>query len=338
MGETLKSRYVVFKRPFVVSIEEEEVREPSSHEVLVKTSCTLISTGTELTAYSKSFPDKSAWSDYVKYPFRPGYCNVGTVIKVGSKVKSVRVGDRVASSAHHTEYAVVSEDNVIKVPDEVPDEEAAFHTIAAGVTNSVRLAQVSLGDSVGVVGVGLLGQMTIIFSKLCGSFPLIAIDLSDARLKLASVSGAHYVINPKREDASDRVQHLTKGRMLDIVFEVTGSPEVIPWAIRLLRRMGKFIVLSSPRGITALDFHDEVNSPSRVIIGTHFSSQPTHETLQFPWTRKRNTELFFELLKNEVIDIRHLITHKFKWSEAPRVYEELWRDRTKFLGVILKWT
>jgi len=322
----------------VVDIEQEDIREPRSHEVLIKTSCTLISIGTELTAYSKSFPEGSAWSNYVKYPFRPGYCNVGVITKIGEKVKSVEVGDRVASLARHAEYVVVSEDEIVKIPEELTNEEAAFHTIAAGVMNSVRLAQVSLGDSVGVIGVGLLGQIAIIFNKLCGAFPLIAIDLSDFRLKLASISGAHYTINPSREEIHERVKALTKERMLDVVFEVTGNPQVIPWAIRLLRRMGRLIILSSPRGPTTLDFHDEVNSPSRVIIGTHFSSQPSHETLQNPWTRKRNTELFFELLRNRIISVKHLVTHKFKWYEAPRVYEELWKDRAKFLGVILDWT
>jgi len=80
---------------------------------------------------------------------------------------------------------------------------------------------------------------------------------------------------------------LTKGEITDITFEVTGNPKVIPQAIKLVKPLGKFILLSSPRGPSLLDFHDEVNAPSRIIIGTHFSSQPVYETPYNPWTRKK---------------------------------------------------
>ena len=332
---SMKSRYIVFKEPFKVSIEEEELRDIGPHEVIVKTRCTLISTGTELTAYSGQFPEASRWADYVEYPFRPGYCNVGEVVEVGSHVKEFEVGDRVASLGGHAEYVIVPERELIKIPDEVSDEEAVFHTIAAGVMNSVRLASVSLGDFVVVAGLGLLGQMAVMFSRLCGAFPVVAVDLADFRLKLAEKSGAVFTINAGREVVYEKVRELSEGRMADVVFEVTGNPSVIPEAIKLVRKLGKLIILSSPRGPSTLDFHDEVNAPSRIIIGTHFTSQPEVETLYFPWTRRRNTELFFNLLKFKVIDISHLVTHRFKWYEVEKVYSELWRDRTRFLGVIL---
>ena len=331
----MKSKYIVFKKPFEVDIEEEELRDIGPHEVLVETRCTLVSTGTELTAYSGQFPEASRWAEYVKYPFRPGYCNVGEVVEVGSRVKEFKVGDRVASLGGHAEYVIVSEHELVKIPDEVGDEKAVFHTIAAGVMNSVRLAGVSLGDFVVVVGLGLLGQMAVMFSRLCGAFPVVAVDLADFRLKLAKKSGAMFTVNASRESVYERVYKLSSGRMADIVFEVTGNPKVIPKAIKLARRLGKLIVLSSPRGPSTLDFHDEVNAPSRIIIGTHFTSQPRVETPRFPWTRKRNTKLFFKLLKYKVIDIAHLITHRFKWYEAEKIYNELWKDRTHFLGVIL---
>ena len=140
----------VFKKPFEVEIREEILREVKPNEVLIKTLCALISTGTKLTAYSSEFPKDSAWSQYIKYPFRPGYCNVGEVIKVGSNVKDIKEGDRAASLAPHQDYVIVPEDQVIKIPSEIFNEEAAFHTIAVGVMNSIRLAKVSLGDKIAI--------------------------------------------------------------------------------------------------------------------------------------------------------------------------------------------
>ena len=171
---------------------------------------------------------------------------------------------------------------------------------------------------------------------MAGAFPVIAVDLAEERLRHAKASGATATLRPDGWEGVRRaVKELTKGRMADKVFEVTGNPEVTQKAIGLAKRQGCFVVLSSPRGRTALDFHDEVNSPSRVIIGTHFSSQPAYETAHNPWTRRRNTELFFDLISADVLRIDHLITHRYPWRQASEAYKMLLEDRTKALGVIL---
>ncbi|MBS7614043.1 zinc-binding dehydrogenase, partial [Candidatus Bathyarchaeota archaeon] len=234
-------------------------------------------------------------------------------------------------------HSLAKAEDLVKVPEGVKLEYACLHTIVAGVMNSVRLAHVSLGDAVVVVGLGLLGQMTVLFSKLCGAFPVIAVDVADKRLELAKLSGATASIKYiDYEGVEEEVKRLTGNRMADVVFEVTGNPNVIPWAIKLAKKpLGRFIVLSSPRGSTTLDFHDEVNSPSRIIIGTHFGSQPFYETPYNPWTRKRNTDLFFNLLKANVINLGHFITHIYPWRKASEAYKMLIENRTQALAVLL---
>ncbi|MEM1569728.1 MAG: zinc-binding dehydrogenase [Candidatus Bathyarchaeia archaeon] len=333
----MKSLRLVFPKPFEVEIEEFEVGEPNSGHVLIETELTLISTGTELTALTGDFPKPSAWSSYVKYPFIPGYTCIGRVLKMGPNVTGFKIGDRVATVTPHARHSLAKAEDLVKVPDEVKLEHACLHTIAAGVMNSVRLAHVSLGEAVVVVGLGLLGQMTVLFSRLCGAFPVIAVDVADKRLELARLSGATASIKyTGYEDLEREIKRLTDGRMADVVFEVTGNPNVIPWAIKLAKKpLGRFIVLSSPRGPTTLDFHDEVNSPSRIIIGTHFGSQPFYETPYNPWTRKRNTELFFNLLKANIINLNHFITHVYPWRKASEAYKMLVENRTQALAVLL---
>ena len=331
----MRARFITFRKPHEIDIEEVELPEPNPNQILIKTNVTLISAGTELTALTGAFPSGSAWSRYVKYPFRPGYSNVGVVVKTGSSVRGSKEGDRVATMAPHSDYAIVDAENAMKIPEGISDEEATFHTLASGVMNSVRLARISLGESVVVIGVGLLGQLAVQFCRLSGAYPVIAVDLSAKRLGLAEISGATTTIQPQEEDVFKKVSSLTKGRMADVVFEVTGNPDVIPWAIRLLRRQGRLIILSSPRGPTKLDFHDEVNAPSRMIIGTHFSSQPVYETPHYPWTRLRNTELFFDLLSAGLLKVRHLITHIIPWHKAREAYELLMRSKDEALGVLL---
>ncbi len=328
---------IIFPDRLKIETERFEVQEAGKGKVLIETEATLISTGTELTALTGNFPKDSAWSRYIKYPFIPGYSSVGRIVEAGSEVENFKVGERVAATSPHATHAVVDADQLVRVPEDVRLEDACFHTIVAGVLNSVRLARVSLGESVVVVGLGLLGQMTILFSRMAGAFAVVAVDLADERLKIAQVSGATTTIRADDwVEVRDAVKRLTRGGMADKVFEVTGNPDVIPEAISLVKRQGYFIVLSSPRGKTSLDFHDEVNSPSRIIIGTHFGSQPAYETPYNPWTRKRNTELFFDLLSAGLLKTGHLVTHKYPWREAEKAYKMLLEDRTKALGVILQ--
>jgi len=204
--------------------------------------------------------------------------------------------------------------------------------------HAVRLAGVKLGESAVVVGAGLLGQLAVQFSRLSGAFPVIAVDLSDYRLELAAKSGADLVVNASREDPAAAVREATGGRMADVVFEVTGDPSVLPQAIKLARGMGRLVVLSSPRGPSTLDFHDEVNSPSRVIIGTHFYSQPEVETPYYPWTWRRNRELFFSMLASGRASVKHLISHVFPFEEAPKAYEMLHKSRLQCMGVLFSYS
>ncbi len=334
----VRGRKTVVKAPRKLVIVEEEFPSPGKGEVLIKTKATLISIGTELTKFSGDFPRGSHWDEVFRYPYSPGYSNCGEIIEVGEGVEGLEVGDRVASLGPHAEYVLMREGEVYPVPDGVSDEEATFATLAATVMNGVRLADVKLGESVVVLGLGILGQLACQFSGLCGGFPVIGVDMSEKRLKLAEELGATLVLNPRRQDVRKEIERATKGRGADVVFEVTGNPEVIPWGLRLTKRQGRFIVLSSPRGPSTVDFHDEVNWPSRIIIGTHFTSHPSYETPYNPWTVKRNIELFFDLILAGKVDVKKLITHRYPWTELGEVYRRLLDplgDRLQYLGIIL---
>lgn len=121
-----------------------QVDKPKEKEVSIETEAALISTGTELTSSTGDFPMPSAWSNYIKYPFLPGYSSIGRMVEVGHEVKNFNVRDIVAATSPHATHTVVMADQLVKVPENVNVESACFHTIEAGVMNSVRLARVSL--------------------------------------------------------------------------------------------------------------------------------------------------------------------------------------------------
>jgi len=329
---------VVFKKPKEVVIEDRIKPQLGDGEVLIKTKCTLISTGTELTVLSGDFPKNSSWAEYGKYPFVPGYSNIGVVVEVGNGVDKSWLGVRVANYGSHSAYVKLPVVSAFPVPENISDEQAVFFTIAQIVMNGVRRSGLTWGESTAIYGLGLLGQLTVQFSALCGARPIFGIDLSYDRLKLLPHRPSIVLINSKDEDVLDKVRSLTKGRMVDVVFEVIGDPNFIPKEFLILKRQGRFVVLSSPRGDkTPFNFHDLCNSPSYTIIGAHVTSHPVYETAYNPWTRKRHAELFFELIADKEITVDNLISHRKHFSEAPNLYKMLMTDRTKAMGVILYW-
>ncbi|MBN1808002.1 MAG: zinc-binding dehydrogenase [Planctomycetes bacterium] len=328
---------VVFNGPGKVSLEETEIPRPGRGEVLVRNLRTLISTGTELTILSGEFPAGSEWASYGKYPFIPGYSGVGVVEAVGEGVDESLVGGRFECYSTHSAYCAVAANGLYPVPDGVDSEEAAFATIAQIVFNGVRRGGPEWGETAVVYGCGLLGQLAVRALRLAGVLPVVGVDLSAWRLGLLPKDSGVLGLNPEAGGIEDAVREATGGRMADMVFEVTGAPAAIAGEMRLLRKGGRMVMLSSPRGTSEFDFHDMCNCPSVSIIGAHISSHPSCSTLDNPWTRARHAEFFFELVGRGEMDVRPLISHVGEYADAPGLFESLLGDRSGAMGVILDW-
>ena len=333
----MKGIRVVFPAPRQVVLEEVEVGEPGPGQVLLRTEKTLISTGTELTGLSGEFPPGSAWAQYVRYPWYPGYSNVARVVAAGPDVRDLPEGTLVVSSAPHASLVLARAERVRPLPPSVHLEEGTFTVLAATVLNGVRRARIELGETVVIAGAGLLGQLAAQFARLCGAFPLICIDLSAQRLESAARLGATHTLAMPVEEAAAEVQRLSRGRGADVLFEVTGNPAVIPPLLKLARREARVILLGSPRGPSQVDFHEEVHRLGLHLIGAHTSTHPDHETAQQPWTRARNEQLFLDLVAAGLVKVGELITHRYPATDAPAAYAMLLEDRTRAIGVILDW-
>jgi 2-desacetyl-2-hydroxyethyl bacteriochlorophyllide A dehydrogenase len=311
---------------------------PGEGEVLIRTLRSLISTGTELTVYRGTFPTSSAWSRHAKYPYLPGYSNVGVVVDVGPGVDRQWIGKRVGTYGYHAAYVV--EQCTVARPiesDQISNDAATFFTIAEIVMNGVRRSQLRWGESAGVYGLGLLGQITVRFAQVAGAFPVLAIDVNAHRLKLLGDHPAVVPILAGRDDLMEIATLRTRNRMVDVVFEVTGNPALIAHQFEVLRPQGRFVVLSSPKDKTSFDFHDHCNAPSYTIIGAHNASHPTHATLDNPWTCNRDGELFFDLVANGLLEVESLISHRVPFGEATEWYPRLDVPGCDTMGVILTW-
>jgi 2-desacetyl-2-hydroxyethyl bacteriochlorophyllide A dehydrogenase len=328
---------VVFTDVRQVAVEPCEMPTPGPNQMLVRTTKTAISTGTELTILTGDYPEGSKWAQYGVFPFNAGYSNVGEVIEVGDEVEGFAVGDRVASGARHAAYAVLDPASAHHIPDEVDDEVATLWMLGRIAFNGERRAQLQMGESVVVYGLGIIGQIVCQLARLDGARPVIGVDIAPLRRGFAEQLGADLVIDGAADDIVEQVEAATRARMADCVFEVTGVGDLIPREMDLLRREGRIVIVSSPRGKTDFDFHDYCNSPSLTIIGAHNGSHPQFETPYNPWTPHRNTELLFDFIAAGELRVAEIITHRFNWRDAPAAYEMLMEDRSQAGAVILDW-
>lgn len=329
---------IVFPAAQQVVVEDRPVPVAGPGQLLVRTRRSIISTGTELTIFSGEFPPKdSYWAQYGKYPFVAGYSNVGVVEAVGEGVDASWKGKRVSSFTPHAAYVTVGVADAYPVPDAVSDEEATFFAIGLIVMNGVRLAEIQLGEAVVVYGLGLIGQFCSRFCHLSGARPVIGLDVAPKRLGLLPGMPGFVARDSKAGDVNEFVKSATRGRMADVVFETTGNQNLIPGEFGALKNQGRFIVLSSPRGPSTIDFHDLVNARSTRIIGAHQMSTPQHETPYNVWTKARNTELFFDLVGRKEFACGPLVSHRSPYAKAGELYQMLLKDRSEAMGCVIEW-
>ena len=336
-SERRTNEEIVFSEPGVVRIEPCEVGEPGAGEVLIRTRSTLISTGTELTVLAADYPEGSQWAAMFPFPVQPGYDNVGEVVQVGPGVDPAWTMRRVGTLARHAKYVVAAVEDCRPVPDAVSDEQAAFFTIAEIVMNGVRRSRLTWGESAVVFGLGLLGQLAVRLCLHAGASAVIAVDVARSRLAFLPDDPRVHPVQAQEASVEAVVREVTRTRMADVAFEVTGEPDLLVGQLAALRNQGRLLVLSSPRGPATLDLHDHVVARSVSIIGAHNVSHPRRATLEDPWVAQRHGELFFDAVAGGQIDVDALLTHRRPYRDAPELYAMLLRDRSSLMGVVLDW-
>ena len=333
----MKSNTVIFTEPYKVEIQEIDCPKPGKSEVLIRTEQTLISTGTELTFLTGECPEKSKWSEYIHYPQKSGYSNVGIIEEVGEGVSKDLIGKRVASFSGHSQYVIVNVNELRMINYEIKPEEATFFALAETTINGIRRTGIELGNRVVVYGAGIVGQLAARFLLAGGCTEIFVVNRSEARLKHLPDQRAIIPICSTKEDPISIIKEYTYGDMADIVIETTGNADAIPEEFLALHQQGKLCMLSSPKKKTLIDFHDCCNAVSVNIIGAHTSSQAPVKTYDNPWTCERNSETFFKLIYNKQVDMSEMITHRVSYKEAPQMYQMLLKDCTQAMGVVLDW-
>ena len=355
------------------TVEEVPVPRPQPGTALVRTGASLVSAGTErmvvefaeksLLGKAQARPDLvrqvldkarregllttvDAAFNRLDQPMSLGYSSAGTIEALGEGLTGFQIGQRVACAgggyAVHADYVTVPRHLMTPLPDAVDFESGAFTTLGAIALHGFRLAQPQLGDRVAVIGLGLLGLLTVGIAAAAGC-RVLAVDLDPARIKLAENLGAVAVA---RADAEAAARSLTDDRGCDsvLICAATDSNDPIDLAGAIARDRGVVVAV----GAVGLEiprktyFSKELTFlVSRSYGPGRYDPQYEEKGQDYPigyvrWTEGRNLGAFVELLEMKRLDVQPLITHRFPIDRAPEAYDLiLGKEAEGFLGVLI---
>ncbi|WP_312364465.1 bi-domain-containing oxidoreductase [Sphingobacterium sp.] len=270
-------------------------------------------------------------------PLPLGYCNVGRVIAVGKGVDEFKVGDRVASNGPHAQVVSVSKNLAAKIPDNVSDEEAAFTVIGAIGLQGIRLANPTLGETVVVIGLGLIGLMTAQLLQANGC-TVIGFDYDEAKVKLAQDLGITAVNPADGTDQVHFVESFTEGIGADsvIITASNKSNEIISQAAKMSRKRGRIVLIGViGLDISRADFYEkELTFQVSCSYGPgRYDDNYEQKGQDYPiafvrWTEKRNFETILHSIANRNINVEKLITERIDLSNYDQIYGNMSGSRS----------
>lgn len=332
---------VIFQGICQFSLEDRPIPELGDMDLLIENQVTQISIGTEMAMLKQeNVYEGSGWQKHTQFPYAPGYSAVGQVVGVGKGLdKSEFLGKCIAHYGPHARFGKVSTPDPMhyEVPTDVPAQEAVFFALSEVGMNGVRRSKLRWGDVAVIFGAGIIGQLTARYCLLAGARQVFLADISDFRLNQAMDIAGLTLIRSDMQDEAEIVRQKTNGRMADIVFEATGVAAIIPQEFACLRRMGKMVILSSPRGKTQFDFHDLCNAPGFTIIGAHNWTHPRTEEEENSWTWQRDNAFMFELIEQGKLSLKGLISHSVPYTKAIEMYQEVLNHPGQMLAVHFEW-
>ena len=280
-------------------------------------------------------------------PVPLGYSSAGIVIDVGSGVEGFSKGDQVAcvgsGYASHAEIVCVPQNFCVKIPENVDFESAAFVAMGGITLEAIRLAEVSLGSRVIVIGLGLLGQLTVQLLKATGCH-VFGVDLAPAKVRMALEYGAEGGVVIGRADVEAAVREFApQGADAVIIMAATKSNQPLELAAQVARERARIVAaglvgLKVPREIF---FDKELELVvSRAWGPGVFDQLYVEKGIDYPlayarWTAKRNLEEFLGQLAKGTMEVKHLITHRFPIERATEAYDLILKGKEPYIGVLI---
>ena len=357
-------------------IEDVPIPTPREGMALVKVSASLVSAGTERMVVefaekgylgkARSRPDLvkqtldkakregvmptvQAVFNRLDQPMALGYSSAGTIIALGKNMQGFKVGQRVACAgggfAVHAEYNVVPRNLLTPLPKNMDFESAAFTTLAAISMHGFRLAEPQLGENIAVIGLGLLGLLTIQLAAAAGC-NVLGIDLDPKRIELASSLGLEAVSRKQAESAS---MAFTANRGFDAVIICADTPSNDPIELAgVIARDRARVVATGAVGLTIprkIYYEKEISFINSRSYGPgRYDASYEENGNDYPigyirWTEGRNFQASVDLMSSRKLKVESLISHRFPIEDGVQAYEVITgKKKEPFLGVLLKYS
>ena len=331
-----------------VEIESFDVPEPGPGQALVRIHRTQVSGGTEIASF---LMEATGVRPKRRRPF--GYTAVGHVLAVGPEMDRFKPGDRVLTMCNHgthcltgrasdsgdvesVQYVTSEQSKVYPVEYDITDEQAAFAGPLGHVAlHGVRRAQLQIGESVAVVGQGVVGQMVTAYCRISGAYPVIAVDLDEKRLALSKTSGATHTIDASKQDPVEEIRRLT-GDGAESVFFVARVPQPIVNCINAAAASGKIIIVGMAPGAVEVELltpmRRELDIRAVYDGGTNEEAHP-----YMPWVPRRNHMTIMGMIARGDLKVNHLVSHVAKPEEANDLYQKMLGGPAGWMSVLFDW-
>lgn len=279
-----------------------------------------------------------------------GYSCVGEVVGVGEGVTEFSVGDRVACgglSASHAEIIAAPVNLCVRLHDDADLKQAAYNTLGAIALQGVRQADLRLGETCAVIGLGLLGQLSSLLLRASG-VRVIGIDIDPAMVKIAGKNCTDLALERNAAGVEDRIVQFTKGIGCDavIITAATNTLDPINFAGAIARKRGTIVIVGAvPTGFDRDPYYYRKELQVRMSCSYgpgRYDPQYEEKGNDYPaayvrWTEKRNMEAFQEFLHSRKTDVSYLTTHVFKLDEAPAAYDLMMSKSEPMIGILIEY-
>lgn len=280
----------------------------------------------------------------LEQPLPLGYCNVGKVIAVGKGVTDFKVGDRVASNGQHAEFVSIPQNLVAHIPDNITDDEAAFTVIGSIGLQGIRLINPTMGETIVVVGLGLIGLLAaeMLIANGC---KVIGYDLDDKKVEVAKSKGV-IAFNPlKGSDPVKFVLENTNNIGADGVL-ITASAktnQIISQAAQMSRKRGRIVLVGViGLNISRAEFYEkELSFQVSCSYGPgRYDDDYEFKGIDYPlpfvrWTEKRNFETVLQLISSGKLGVKELISERLPLDDFEKIYGDI--GKSKSIAVLFEY-
>ncbi|OPY13634.1 MAG: Glucose--fructose oxidoreductase precursor [Syntrophus sp. PtaB.Bin138] len=280
-----------------------------------------------------------------------GYSSAGSVIETAPDVTAFSVGDPVACAgvgyANHAEIVTVPEKLCVKLSPDADLKQASYNTLGAIALQGVRQADLRLGESCAVIGLGLVGQLTCLLLKAAG-IRVIGIDIDPAMVEIAAKHCADLALPREAEGIDGRIAQFTGGLGCDAVIITAGTDSLDPinFAGALAHKKGTVVVVGAvPTGFDRDPhfYRKELQVRMSCSYGPgRYDPNYEEKGIDYPsdyvrWTENRNMQAFQELISSHKIDVSYLTTHVFKLKDAPGAYDMMMKKSESHIGILIEY-